>query len=132
MMDKAILLNIKSTFVVLDDTGDAIPIAVSDRFYEKLANQFGNFKGKRLISNYTFNTDWDSWEMHPAGDEFVCLLSGQVDFILEQHSTEHAISLKHPGDYILVPPGVWHTARVHTPSSVLFVTPGEGTQHRPL
>jgi mannose-6-phosphate isomerase-like protein (cupin superfamily) len=124
--------NINSTFVVLDDASNAIPIAVGDRFYEKLEQQFGDFKGKRLISHYTFEQDWDSWESHPAGEEFVCLLSGQIDFVLEQEGGEEVVSLNTPGQYILVPRGVWHTAKVHTSSSVLFITPGEGTQSRPL
>lgn len=124
--------NINSTFVVLDDTGNAIPIAVGDRFYEKLKQQFGDFKGKRLVSHYTFEQDWDCWERHPAGEEFVYLLSGQIDFVLEQDGGENVVSLTAPGQYILVPPGIWHTAKVHTPSSVLFITPGEGTQQRSL
>lgn len=131
-MNDEISQNISSTFVVLDDTGNAIPIAVSDRFYQDLEQQFENFKGKRLISYYTFEQDWDSWEMHPAGEEFVCLLSGQVDLILEQDEGEKTVSLNSPGQFILVPRGVWHTAKVHTSSSVLFITPGEGTQSRSL
>ncbi|KAM3095868.1 cupin domain-containing protein [Phormidesmis sp. 146-12] len=124
--------NITSTFVVLEDSGEATPIDVSDRFYQDLEHQFGDFKGKRLISHYTFDKNWDSWEMHPAGDEFVCLLSGQADFILEQNGVESLVSLNDPGDYVLVPRGIWHTARVRSPSSLLFVTPGEGTQCRSL
>jgi uncharacterized cupin superfamily protein len=122
--------NLRSTYLVLGEDGNATPIAVSDRFYQDLAHQFGDFQGHRLVSYYTFEKDWDSWEMHPAGDEFVCLLSGQIDFILEQNGTETSIGLNVPGDYIVVPRGTWHTAKVHSPSSVLFITPGEGTQHR--
>jgi mannose-6-phosphate isomerase-like protein (cupin superfamily) len=124
--------NINSTFVVIDEDNNAIPIAVGEHFYETLEQQFGDFKGKRLISHYTFEQDWDSWESHPAGEEFVCLLSGQIDFVLEQDGGEEIVSLNTSGQYILVPRGVWHTAKVHTPSSVLFITPGEGTQHRSL
>jgi uncharacterized cupin superfamily protein len=131
-MSDATPLNINSTFVVFEANGDATPLAVSDRFYEDLAHQFGDFKGKQLLSHHIFETDWDSWERHPAGDEFVCLLSGQVDFILEQDGTEKTVSLKAPGAYVLVPRGTWHTAKVHVPSAVLFLTPGEGTQHRSL
>lgn len=122
--------NINSTYVVLDSTGNAIPIAVSDRFYQDLEQQFQDFKEKRLVSHYTFEQDWNSWEMHPAGEEVVCLLSGQVNFVLEQDGRERTVSLNTPGDYILVPRGTWHTAKVYTRSSVLFITPGEGTQHR--
>lgn len=122
--------SLSSTYVVLEDNGDAIPVAVSDRFFEQLESKFGDFKGKRLISHFTFDKDWDVWEMHPAGDEFVCLLSGQVDLILEQSGVEHTVQLSMPGSYVLVPRGIWHTAKVHTPSSMLFITPGERTQNR--
>ncbi|QYO64495.1 cupin domain-containing protein [Leptolyngbya sp. 7M] len=124
------IFNITSVYVVLGDNGDAIPMAVSNRFYADLEHQFGDFKGKRLISHYTFEKSWDSWERHPAGEEFVCLLSGQVDFILEQNGTEISVLLNAPGDYLLVPRGTWHTAKVYSPSSLLLITPGEGTQHR--
>jgi uncharacterized cupin superfamily protein len=131
-MPPEMVSRINSTFVVIAENGDAIPVAVSDRFYANLEHQFGDFKGKRLISHYTFEQDWDSWEMHPAGDEFVCLLSGHVDFILEQNGIERLVSLNVPGDYVLVPRGIWHTAKVHSSSSLLFITPGEETQHRSL
>lgn len=124
--------NINSSCVVIDNANNAIPIAVGEHFYENLEQQFGDFKGKRLISYHTFEQDWNSWEMHPAGEEFVCLLSGQIDFVLEQDGGEEVVSLNTPGQYILVPRGVWHTAKVHTPSSMLFITPGEGTQQRSL
>jgi quercetin dioxygenase-like cupin family protein len=35
------------------------------------------------------------------------------------------------GDYAINPPGVWHTADVASPATVLFITSGVGTQHRP-
>jgi len=33
---------------------------------------------------------------------------------------------------VVVPRGVWHTARVRVPSRMLHVTRGEGTAHRPI
>jgi len=130
MIGEIDLFSLSSTYVVLEDNGNAIPIAVSDRFFEDLESKFGDFKGKKLISHFTFNKDWETWEMHPAGEEFVCLLSGQVDLILEQDGVENTVQLSTSGSYVLVPRGTWHTARVHTPSSMLFITPGEGTQNR--
>jgi mannose-6-phosphate isomerase-like protein (cupin superfamily) len=121
---------ISSTYVVLGEDGATIPIAVSDRFFTDLEDQFGDFKGMRLVSHFTFDHDWDTWEMHPAGEEFVCLLSGQVDLILKQNEAEKTIRLDTPGAFALVPRGTWHTAKVHSPSSMLFITPGEGTQNR--
>jgi uncharacterized cupin superfamily protein len=130
MIGEIDLFSLSSTYVVLGDNGDAIPVTVSDRFFEDLESKFGDFKGKRLISHFTFDKDWETWEMHPAGEEFVCLLSGQVDLILEQGGVENTVQLSTSRSYVLVPRGIWHTARVHTPSSMLFITPGEGTQNR--
>lgn len=124
--------NLSSTYAVLSNDGSVIPVAVSDRFFEDLEARFGDFQGKRLVSHFSFEQDWNTWEMHPAGEELVCLLSGEVDLILEQNSLERTLSLRTPGSYVLVPRGVWHTSKVHMPSSMLFITPGEGTQNRPL
>lgn len=132
MTSQSDFFNISSTYVVLGEDGDAIPIAVGDRFFEDLERKFGDFKGKRLISHFSFDQDWDTWEIHPAGEEFVCLLSGRVDLVLEQAEGEKTIQLSKSGSYVLVPCNTWHTAKVYAPSSMLFNTPGEGTQHRPL
>ena len=35
-----------------------------------------------------------------------------------------------PGDYAINVPGVWHTADVAGQATALFITAGEGTQHR--
>ena len=124
--------NITSTYVVIDENDNAIPVPVSPTFFEDLEQQFGDFQGKHLISHFTFDQDWDTWEMHPAGDEFGCLLSGQVEFVLEQDSRETKVRMSKPGEFVIIPQGVWHTAKVYAPSSMLFVTPGRDTQHRPL
>ncbi len=126
------LFNLSSTFVVLEENGKATTLKVGDRFFEALEHQFGDFKDKRLISHFTFEQDWDTWEIHPAGEELVYLLSGQVDLILEQAGMENRVNLSAPGSFVLVPRGTWHTVKVHAPSSLLFITPGEGTQNRPL
>lgn len=123
-------LNLNSTCIILEDNGVAAPIAVDDKFWEQVEQRLGDFSGKRLISCFTFDQDWDSWEMHPAGDEVVCLLSGEVELILERNRELSTIHLDTPGSFVIVPCGTWHTAKVRSPSSMLFVTPGEGTQNK--
>ncbi|MEO1209298.1 MAG: cupin domain-containing protein [Cyanobacteria bacterium J06638_20] len=130
MMEQEQPFDLSTRYVVMDGDGAAIPVPVSNTFFADLERQFGDFAGKRLVAHFTFDQDWDSWEMHPAGDEFVYLLSGRVELILEQNGAEDVIPLKTPGTYALVPRGIWHTARVLEPSSMLFITPGAGTQHR--
>lgn len=83
-----------------------------------------------LISEFVCTEDWANWEMHPEGDEFVYLLSGDVEFVLELPSGVAASRLSDRGA-LVVPRGAWHTARVFAPSRMLFVTRGAGTRHRP-
>jgi oxalate decarboxylase/phosphoglucose isomerase-like protein (cupin superfamily) len=72
-------------------------------------------------------------ERHPAGEELVMLLSGAATLVLEDESgQEQSVHLSDPGSYVLVPRNVWHTARTSVPTTMLFLTPGAGTEHRPV
>ncbi|MEO8310440.1 MAG: cupin domain-containing protein [Caldimonas sp.] len=84
-----------------------------------------------LVSEFECSADWDNWEMHPHADEFVYLLSGEARFELRSESGTTSVRLAGRGA-IVVPRGVWHTAKVSVPSRMLFVTLGSGTEHRPV
>lgn len=71
------------------------------------------------------------WERHPAGDEVLTLLSGQCDIILDENGVETIVALT-PGKSALIPQGVWHRMVINTPGELLFMTPGDTTEHRPL
>lgn len=85
----------------------------------------------RLVSQYTFTESWTSWEMHPAGDEVVICTAGAM--VLVQQHPDGRIGTLHlaAGDYAINPPGVWHSADVAQEATAVFITPGEGTEHRP-
>jgi mannose-6-phosphate isomerase-like protein (cupin superfamily) len=120
-----------STFAVLGPHGEAVPVDVTPTLYEDLGRRFDGFKGHHLVSEYRFNANWPTWEMHPAGDEIVCLLEGEAVFVLERRDgTEDIIELNSAGSYVIVPKGTWHTARIADSARMLFITPGEGTEHR--
>lgn len=122
---------IATTFVHLSDRGAAAPVVVNETFWEDLsAGKVAS--GGWLVSQSDFDGDWAHWEMHPNGEELVYLLSGSVDFVFEIEGGETIVELRQPGAYALVPRGVWHLAKALTKSSMLFVTSGEGTQHRPV
>jgi hypothetical protein len=55
MANKSALPNITSTYVVLDTEGKAMPIAVSETFWQELARTFGDFAGRRLVSCFNFD-----------------------------------------------------------------------------
>jgi mannose-6-phosphate isomerase-like protein (cupin superfamily) len=85
----------------------------------------------RLVSLYDFTADWDSWEMHPAGDEVVVCLAGEITLIQERPDGALHSETLGPGQYLVNPAGTWHTANVRGLASALFVTAGIGTEHRP-
>ena len=119
--------NIAREFVVLSPKKVAHSHVNSPDFYEQLGTRYGDFKGHELIALHEFQEDWPSWEVHPNGDEIVVLLSGAATFLLKLNDSKREIGLSEPGDSVIVPRGVWHTARIAKPTSVLFITPGEGT-----
>ena len=82
-----------------------------------------------LVSEFSCDGDWGSWEMHPNGDEFVYLLDGDIEFQLE--TIEGVVARRITGrGAVVVPRGVWHTAKVFRPSRMFFITMGAGTEHR--
>ena len=85
----------------------------------------------RLVTVSPETTTWTHWERHPAGEEVVYLLSGRVDVVQDHDGTEVTIPLR-AGEAMINPKGVWHRGVVHEPGSALFITPGIGTEHRPL
>lgn len=84
----------------------------------------------RLVALHTFTAPWESWEMHPLGEEVVVCASGRMTLVQELPGGEARVELG-PGQYAINPRGVWHTADVHGEATALFITAGLGTEHRP-
>lgn len=84
----------------------------------------------RLVTMYRFSESWDSWEMHPLGDEVVVCLSGQMTLHQEHSDGSTASVTIHAGEYAINPPGCWHTADIEGEATALFITAGLGTEHR--
>lgn len=85
----------------------------------------------RLVTRFTFTESWDSWEMHPAGDEVVLCLDGEMVLHQEHQDGSTATVTLTAGRYAINPPGTWHTADIVGTATALFITAGLGTQHRP-
>jgi mannose-6-phosphate isomerase-like protein (cupin superfamily) len=123
--------DLSSTFVVLQPDQRAALVQNSPGVFEELDRRFSGFKGHVLVATFAFDADWTTWERHPAGDELVCLLSGAATLVLERSDGHETVELKKPGEFVLVPQGTWHTARTRVATTMLFVTPGEGTENKP-
>lgn len=121
-------------FVVLNPSQQASVELADAGLYQRLDEQYDDFKGHDLVACHEFTQDWQSWEMHPKGDEVVVLLSGKVTLVLQLEGGNQSLTLDRQGDYVIVPQGVWHTAKINEAAKLMFITPGEGTinSDRPL
>ena len=117
----------ESTFIHLDEGGDAVLMPVDEDFWTKMHSRLDR---GRLVSRFRSEDNWESWERHPAGDELILLLSGRMTLLVEKPNGSVARSDLGPGGAVVVPRGCWHTADVHEPCDALFVTPGRDTEHR--
>jgi mannose-6-phosphate isomerase-like protein (cupin superfamily) len=126
------LFDLISTYVHLEDGPTAEPVDVNDDFWATIDKRT-ELHGGRLVTLFHIEStdEWLNWEMHPAGDEVVCLLSGAIDVVLQDDKCQQRLELRDRATCI-IPRGVWHRAIVHTPSDLLFITRGAGTQHKPI
>jgi quercetin dioxygenase-like cupin family protein len=127
-MSKADAFDPLTTYVDLAPSG-AKAIPVTESFWPDLISGKLQLAG-RLVSAYEVH-DFPHWERHPAGEELIVMMSGAMDIILEEPQGERTVSLSE-GHAFLVPKNVWHRGIVRTPGRALFVTEGEGTEHKPI
>jgi mannose-6-phosphate isomerase-like protein (cupin superfamily) len=126
-------------YVHLEDGGEARPLTVTATFWQELMTGAYHSEGAArvaagggwLLAKFHMHSDTPTWEMHPAGDEVLYLLSGAMEVILEERDGNRVVEL-HAGAACLVPRGVWHRQLVRTPGDLLAITYGKGTQVRPV
>ena len=121
---------LSSEFVVIKDDLQADAVRVTPELYANLDRDYGNFAGHLLVASHAFDNDWPTWEIHPAGDEIVILVSGDADLVLAGADGDEVITMNEPGTYAIVPRNTWHTAHVRSHTVMTFITPGEGTENR--
>lgn len=118
-------------YVLLSADGRAVQVPGGEAFWSRPKSELDEFGQGWLVSEFACSTDWPNWEMHPQADEFVYLLSGEATFQLQLEGGITSIPLRDRAA-LVVPKGVWHTAKVAAQSRMLTVTLGAGTQHRPV
>jgi mannose-6-phosphate isomerase-like protein (cupin superfamily) len=85
----------------------------------------------RLVGMHTFTAPWDSWEMHPVGDEVVLCTAGKMTLHQQWPDGRVETVTIGAGEYAINPPGVWHTADIAGEATAVFITAGMGTENRP-
>ena len=120
---------ILDTFAVIKPDLKMQPVTVTSTLYDRLQTDFDNFRDHVLVSVHEFSESWAHWERHPAGDEIVVLLAGNVTLRIQTRRGEEKVDLNDAGSYVLIPRGAWHIAETQESTRMLFITPGEETEH---
>jgi mannose-6-phosphate isomerase-like protein (cupin superfamily) len=132
-------IDLLKNYLLLDTDGTAALLPGGGEFWSQLMSGNATDPGirrlmasanGRLLSALPMRADWTNWEMHPAGDELLFMLEGRATFILELADGLKEVALS-AGRLLVIPKGVWHTAKVSEPARSLAITAGLGTQHRP-
>lgn len=121
----------QAIYALLQSQGAIEPMEGGPAFWSRPPQALDRLGRAWLLSEFRCDADWPSWERHPAGDELVYLLEGEVEMLIEQDDGLQRSRLSGRGA-VIVPRGCWHTAKVSAPSRLLFITWGEGTEHRPV
>ena len=127
-MAKAFTLD--GTYIHLKPDDSARAMEGGDRFWATIQQRTELDEG-RLMGVTGQSADWDHWERHPAGEEILTLLSGEMELVLDLEGGEQRTVLK-AGETFIVPRGTWHRGIVREAGRLMFVTPGRGTEHRPV
>jgi mannose-6-phosphate isomerase-like protein (cupin superfamily) len=122
---------LSGTYLRLRPDASVEPLEVGNDFWPRImSGKLGTFHNEYLVTTFSYDRDWPNWEKHPNGDEIVMLLDGRATIVLELDGRERLVELAESCSYVVVPRGTWHTARTRAAYRMLFITPGEGTEHR--
>src|SRR6185295_5317750 len=69
----------------------------------------------------------DVWEMHPAGDEILLMLTGELDVEYSDGSCRGSSALR-SGRGVVMPKGVWHRLLLREPGLLMVLSPSQGTK----
>lgn len=130
-MAAATTFDLRKTYVDLNANGAAEQLVVTDTFWTELSEGARRLDGY-LITVSDIRNDIPHWEMHPNGDEVLYLMSGKLDVLIEQAEQQQRVPLRADGPGVIIPAGAWHRTVVIEPGRLMFITWGEGTEHRPL
>jgi mannose-6-phosphate isomerase-like protein (cupin superfamily) len=121
--------DLTKTYVHLNAAGGAEREEVDADFWARISTR--PYEGVRLLAAIHHDADSPVWEMHPSGDELLYLLTGALSVVLEEADGAERMIEMRAGAACIVPRGTWHRLAVSEPGTMLFITPGAGTQHRP-
>ena len=126
-MTEKIFTDFTENYVSLGKNGDIETFEGGDKFWSLAGEKLDAIGENWLITEFYFDEDWKTWEMHPNGEEIVYLLSGSMDLILEKDGVLQTIELRSKG-LVIIPRNTWHTVKVFEAGNMLVITLGKETQ----
>ena len=121
--------DLTATYVHLATGPEVASIEVTPDFWPTIDERTELHTG-RLVTGLTMDDDWDTWEMHPAGDEVIIFQEGTAHVHFDDGDTVAEFDVSAP-DYFVVPTGTWHTMDARGHARMIVITWGEDTRHRP-
>jgi mannose-6-phosphate isomerase-like protein (cupin superfamily) len=113
-------------------TGMRVPLPDGPSLRSRLALD-PDLRSGRMLGVHAVRTDDDvhaaQWEMHPSGDELLCVCSGRIDLVLDEAGGPRVIALE-PMTGVIVPRGTWHRLLVVEPSVLVALARHDDTQLR--
>jgi mannose-6-phosphate isomerase-like protein (cupin superfamily) len=88
----------------------------------------------RVLATFPLSTPADAhpdiWEMHPAADEVLFMLSGELQ-VEYSDGVQGGTALLKAGEGLVMPQGVWHRLILREPGLLQALTAPRGTESRP-
>ncbi len=131
MSEKNNFADFTENYASLKSNGNIEIFEGGDKFWSLAESDLDKIGENWLITEFHFEEDWKSWEMHPNGEEIVCLLSGAMNLLLKKDDKIQTIELRGKGS-VVIPRNTWHTAKVFSPSNMLVITLGKDTEIRAI
>ena len=123
--------DLTDTYLVVGAT-TASPVEGGETFWARLGSdeQLTAQVGEGwLVGMYPSASSWESWEMHPDGDEIVHATAGRMTLLIETAEEVQRVELV-AGRTVVVPAGAWHTMDVIEAGMTLHIMFGCGTESR--
>ena len=90
-------------------------------------HEFAPFNGASIAVFRGDGVEVSEWEMHPDTDELLMVITGSatVEILTETESQDHHLT---PGQFVIVPQGLWHRHRDVHDLIEMYLTPGTSVQ----
>jgi hypothetical protein len=100
-------IDLKRTYLHFTQAHGIDPYDAGAQFWDDLMSERLRLTGRLVGCMRMSNGRLDHRERHPAGDEFLLLLSGEVTIVLDEAQGQRRVRLQ-AAEAFVVPKGVWH------------------------